>query len=171
MQRTNTQEQYVVREEQHGLFGSTKWTVQFSAPTRRRASNFDRNIQSQEHSRETFSPILPVPKTIIELEYDKLVLLDPSIIEHKFNLYFTCNINLTLMFDPVIVIESGQTYDRQSILLWFKTSNKDPNTGIELKSKDLIPNLVLKQQILDCLQTMRESHTEPPAPRPSATLA
>lgn len=45
--------------------------------------------------------------------------------------------------DPVIT-EDGHTYEREAIENWFKTSQKSPVTGLQLKSKNLIPNIALK---------------------------
>ncbi|PSS28635.1 U-box domain-containing protein [Actinidia chinensis var. chinensis] len=60
---------------------------------------------------------------------------------------FRCLISLELMTDPVTV-QTGHTYDRSSILKWFKAGNPTcPKTGERLKSTDLVPNLALKQLI------------------------
>ncbi|WCJ38407.1 U-box domain-containing protein 19 [Euphorbia peplus] len=57
---------------------------------------------------------------------------------------FRCPISLDLMKDPV-TIETGHTYDRSSILKWFRAGNRTcPNTGRTLETTELIPNLVLK---------------------------
>ncbi|CAI0462544.1 unnamed protein product [Linum tenue] len=60
---------------------------------------------------------------------------------------FRCPISLEIMRDPVI-IETGHTYDRCSILKWFRAGNATcPNTGKKLSSTELIPNVALKQLI------------------------
>ncbi|KAL5100539.1 hypothetical protein RYX36_004866 [Vicia faba] len=60
---------------------------------------------------------------------------------------FRCPISLELMTDPV-TIETGHTYDRFSILKWFKSGNAMcPKTGKSLSSIELIPNLVLGKLI------------------------
>ncbi|XP_065875077.1 U-box domain-containing protein 19 [Euphorbia lathyris] len=57
---------------------------------------------------------------------------------------FRCPISLEAMKDPV-TIETGHTYDRSSILKWFRAGNRTcPNTGRRLETTELIPNLVLK---------------------------
>jgi len=67
---------------------------------------------------------------------------------------FKCPISLEIMVDPV-TISSGQTYDRCSILKWFKLGNLVcPKTGQKLESLDLVPNLALKRVIKSyCLET------------------
>ncbi len=47
------------------------------------------------------------------------------------------------MQDPVVTAD-GQTYDRESITHWLLNENKSPNTGLELTSTDLIPNIAFK---------------------------
>ncbi|KAL1317196.1 hypothetical protein HN51_069300 [Arachis hypogaea] len=60
---------------------------------------------------------------------------------------FRCPISLELMSDPV-TIETGHTYDRSSILKWFRSGNAIcPKTGKRLISTELVPNLVLKRLI------------------------
>ncbi|KAL2349391.1 hypothetical protein Fmac_003391 [Flemingia macrophylla] len=60
---------------------------------------------------------------------------------------FRCPISLELMSDPV-TIETGHTYDRSSILKWFRSGNATcPKTGKSLNSTELVPNLVLRRLI------------------------
>ncbi|KAK6789021.1 hypothetical protein RDI58_012820 [Solanum bulbocastanum] len=57
---------------------------------------------------------------------------------------FRCPITLEIMSDPV-TIASGHTYDRASILKWFRAGNSTcPKTGERLTSIDLVPNFALK---------------------------
>ncbi|KAL8532647.1 hypothetical protein ACS0TY_009018 [Phlomoides rotata] len=66
---------------------------------------------------------------------------------------FRCPISLEIMIDPVI-ISTGQTYDRCSILKWFKSGNRRcPKTGERVVSVDLVQNLALKKLIQQhCLE-------------------
>ncbi|XAR65056.1 Ubiquitin--protein ligase [Bertholletia excelsa] len=60
---------------------------------------------------------------------------------------FRCPISLEIMTDPV-VIGSGHTYDRSSILRWFKAGHRTcPKTGENLASTELAPNLAVKRLI------------------------
>lgn len=60
---------------------------------------------------------------------------------------FKCPISLEIMVDPV-TISTGQTYDRSSILKWFKSGNHTcPVTGERLMSVNLVQNLALKRLI------------------------
>lgn len=61
---------------------------------------------------------------------------------------FHCPISLEIMNDPV-TIATGHTYDRCSILKWFKAGNATcPKTGERVTNTDLVPNLALKKLIL-----------------------
>lgn len=65
-----------------------------------------------------------------------------------------CPISLDLMSDPVIVLETGQTYDRQSIVHWFQSGKSTcPVTGKPLKSKEIVANPALKHTIDDWIRT------------------
>ncbi|KAJ0038732.1 hypothetical protein Pint_23009 [Pistacia integerrima] len=62
---------------------------------------------------------------------------------------FRCPISLEIMKDPV-TLSSGHTYDRASILKWFRAGNSTcPKTGERLKNKELVSNLALKRIIQD----------------------
>jgi hypothetical protein len=58
-----------------------------------------------------------------------------------------CPISHELMKDPVIVVESEQTYDRESIESWFKNNDTDPLTGKKVADKKLITNFAIKSQV------------------------
>lgn len=66
---------------------------------------------------------------------------------------FRCPITLEIMSDPV-TISTGHTYDRSSILKWFKSGNHTcPKTGERLICVDLVPNHALKRLIKQyCLE-------------------
>ncbi|XP_021845274.2 U-box domain-containing protein 16 [Spinacia oleracea] len=60
---------------------------------------------------------------------------------------FRCPITLDLMSDPVVVA-TGQTYDRMSIVLWIESGhNTCPKTGQSLIHTNLVPNRALKSLI------------------------
>ena len=60
---------------------------------------------------------------------------------------FRCPISLELMTDPV-TIETGHTYDRSSILRWFRSGNQlCPKTGKRLSSIELVPNLAIRRLV------------------------
>ncbi|KAK1381482.1 RING-type E3 ubiquitin transferase [Heracleum sosnowskyi] len=79
---------------------------------------------------------------------------------------FQCPISLEVMLDPV-TIATGHTYDRSSILKWFKAGNSTcPKTGKKLICRDLVSNLAMKHLIRQyCLkggiamgETKRQNH-------------
>lgn len=66
---------------------------------------------------------------------------------------FQCPISLEVMLDPV-TISTGHTYDRSSILKWFKAGNSTcPKTGKKLICRELVSNLAMKHLIRQyCLE-------------------
>ena len=60
---------------------------------------------------------------------------------------FCCPINYDLMEDPVIVRQSGCTYEKQSIVQWIKENGTCPNTRAVITADDLIPNRTLRKAI------------------------
>ena len=56
-----------------------------------------------------------------------------------------CPISEDLYTDPVLLIETGQTYDRQSVERWFNEGHKTcPSTGKVLTSTQIVPNFAVK---------------------------
>ena len=79
---------------------------------------------------------------------------------------FLCPVAQELMKNPVIVLESGQTYERYFIEEWFKDHDTDPVSREKLTSKEIIPNVALKnaigqfkelQRSVSCLSKENES--------------
>ena len=62
---------------------------------------------------------------------------------------YLCPIGLTPMRDPVMIAETGQTYERANIEQWLESHNTCPSTGGSLKVHpvQLIPNYSLRQSI------------------------
>jgi hypothetical protein len=58
-----------------------------------------------------------------------------------------CPITQDVMVDPVMVTETGHTYERSAIEQWLRTRNTDPTTNVQLTSKTLIPNHSLRSTI------------------------
>jgi DNA repair exonuclease SbcCD ATPase subunit len=59
---------------------------------------------------------------------------------------FKCPITQEIMKDPVI-LETGQTYEREAIEKWLQEKRTDPATGQQLSSVMLIPNISLRKNI------------------------
>ena len=64
-------------------------------------------------------------------------------------------ISQELMRDPVMV-ESGQVYDRASIVTWLQSSATDPLTGLELSSVELRPVHALRNAIEEWVSMQSE---------------
>ncbi|CAO2041866.1 unnamed protein product, partial [Urochloa humidicola] len=63
---------------------------------------------------------------------------------------FRCPISLELMQDPVIMVSSGQTYERSCIQSWLDSGhNTCPKTQLPLSDYALKPNFVLKDVIAE----------------------
>jgi ubiquitin-protein ligase/uncharacterized protein YegL len=72
---------------------------------------------------------------------------------------FLCPISCEVMKDPVITSD-GFTYDRASIELWLKKSNKSPLTGTELDNQRLIPNREFKSMITARMEAIEKKKKE-----------
>ena len=75
---------------------------------------------------------------------------------------FRCPISMSVMADPVILPETGITYDRHAITAWFDEGGTTcPCTGVHVTDKRLIPNRVLKTAI-DEWKKANPKHSESP---------
>ncbi|KAG1326974.1 U-box domain-containing protein 19 [Cocos nucifera] len=87
--------------------------------------------------------------------------LQPQVIEHLRREDLRCPISLELMTDPVTVA-TGQTYDRASIVRWFKAGYLTcPVTGESLDSTELVPNSVIRKLVVQFCHQNNVSITEP----------
>ncbi|KAG2501154.1 hypothetical protein HYH03_000969 [Edaphochlamys debaryana] len=73
---------------------------------------------------------------------------------------FRCPVTHCVMRDPVIVVESGQTYERAAITQHLSTRSTDPVTNVRLSSKALAPNIGLRGAIEDWLQRHGLTHDQ-----------
>jgi len=55
-----------------------------------------------------------------------------------------CPITGELMIDPVMLVATGQTYEKSAIQKWLEKETTDPLTGKELNDKTLMPNYIVK---------------------------
>jgi len=62
-----------------------------------------------------------------------------------------CPISFELMEDPVILVEDGHTYERAAISEWLNIHTSSPMTNEPLRSKQLVPNKLVKSLILETL--------------------
>ena len=61
---------------------------------------------------------------------------------------FCCPITSECMRDPVIMVATGMTYEREAIAEWLCEHDIDPSTGIKLgENKQLTPNVALRKMI------------------------
>ena len=69
------------------------------------------------------------------------------------------------MNDPVILIETGATYERKEILKWLSNHHTDPLTNEVLKNKSIIPNRALRTAIEESnIVTKASLVPTPPSP-------
>jgi hypothetical protein len=65
---------------------------------------------------------------------------------------FLCPISWQIMVEPVVLVDSGQTYDREHITQWLDTKKTDPLTNIPIHVGLLVPNHAVRRMITEFLQ-------------------
>jgi len=68
-----------------------------------------------------------------------------------------CPITMEIMRVPTILVETGQSYEREAILEWLEAHDTDPLSGVKLKSKQTIENFALKSLISQFQQNSQNS--------------
>jgi hypothetical protein len=58
-----------------------------------------------------------------------------------------CPLTNTIFVDPVIVVATGQTYERGAIDKWFVTHDDDPVTHDYVVNKNIVPNNAMKMMV------------------------
>ncbi len=66
-----------------------------------------------------------------------------------------CPITRSTFVDPVVA-EDGFTYEREAIERWLQTSSRSPQTNAVLRSRGVVPNIALRQQ----LEAMQETKSK-----------
>ena len=62
-----------------------------------------------------------------------------------------CPISFNMFRDPVMVVESGHTYDRNEITQHFAHNNRDPKTNLHLRSTRVVTNWGLRAAVEEWL--------------------
>lgn len=60
-----------------------------------------------------------------------------------------CPISKSVFIDPVILVQTGETYERRYIEKWIKKHDTDPLTNQLLHDKQLCPNISIRRHILN----------------------
>jgi hypothetical protein len=60
---------------------------------------------------------------------------------------FICPITHHIMKDPVMLVETGKSYDRDALDKWLRMSNRDPMTNTVLESKQVQANYNVRDAI------------------------
>jgi hypothetical protein len=118
--------------------------------------------------RPTTPPVLiptkPLPKDLKILNAAEVIYESPSVSESELEENcppsFICPITTEIMTDPVILVETGTTYDRLSISQWLEKHDSDPSTGLKITSKEMIPVLALKNAIEEWKQDLIDRKKE-----------
>jgi len=100
----------------------------------------------------------PLPSNIIfpgsaHIQHDSS--LSQSDLEENCPPSFICPISTEIMSVPVMVLETGATYDRVYIQQWFENHDTDPSTGVKVTSKEIVPVLALKNAIEEWKDAMK----------------
>jgi len=77
---------------------------------------------------------------------------------------YTCTISQELMRDPVVLVGSGNTYERTEIVKWLREKSTDPNTNVEIpkESQLLVPNVALRSAIDEFVQHVKGGRSAAP---------
>ena len=62
-----------------------------------------------------------------------------------------CPISFNMFRDPVMVVESGHTYDRNEITQHFAHNNRDPKTNLPLRSTRVVTNWGVRDAVQEWL--------------------
>lgn len=65
--------------------------------------------------------------------------------------HFVCPITFDVMSDPVVAAD-GHTYERTALEHWLQTHDRSPKTNEHLFNKVMIPNHVMRSQIVEHME-------------------
>jgi len=87
-------------------------------------------------------------------------ILSPTMNPEEPSQEYLCPITHEIMLDPVILITSGHTYERESIEQWLKQNGTDPQTREPISTHQLVPNRSLKSVIESWLKQHPQCDSE-----------
>ena len=131
-------------EEMAELFDSKSTELQESS----NASAVDSPISAAAASKPSFGSLRKSPTSLSN------------------NNFFTCPLSGKKFTDPVIA-KDGYTYDRHAIVSWWHDNSpcRSPMTGEQLRSEDLIPNLLISRRLAKPLSQSSAESTPVIMPR------
>tara|TARA_B100000674_G_scaffold271563_2_gene224272 strand:- start:443 stop:1378 length:936 start_codon:yes stop_codon:yes gene_type:complete len=108
---------------------------------KKQVANLRQEINQIKQAFQNFQPpaLSPEAFNTLQTKYQ-----NPSDFIQQFSLI--CPITQDTFIEPVIALD-GKTYEKQAILKWFQKSHKSPETGQELPSTLLIPNIFARTLI------------------------
>eukprot|EP01024_Parvocaulis_polyphysoides_P051474 TRINITY_DN5070_c0_g1_i4.p1 TRINITY_DN5070_c0_g1~~TRINITY_DN5070_c0_g1_i4.p1 ORF type:complete len:552 (-),score=75.32 TRINITY_DN5070_c0_g1_i4:208-1863(-) len=71
-----------------------------------------------------------------------------------------CPITEELMEDPVMLVETGNVYEKSAIQKWLTLSKTDPLTSVQIKKEDLAPVHVLRSECMEYREKMEKEKVE-----------
>lgn len=85
-------------------------------------------------------------------------LRDLSLDEADIPAAYVCSITGEIMRDPVVLVGSGNTYEREAIATWLRTHSTDPLSNVSIPKKDqvLVPNVALRSAIDEFVQAQKK---------------
>lgn len=124
--------------------------------TMSRAQNNNNVIQAVPVPPANNNIILP-GATIIKDESSSLSISD---LEENCPPSFICPISTEIMTDPVMLLETGTTYERKYIQEWLQNHDTDPFTGLHIQSKEIVGVLALKNAIEEWTEELKKKQKE-----------
>ena len=98
--------------------------------------------------------------------HNTAALLRPSVVSERLPkkyenppLHLLCPISQELMLEPVMLAETGQTYERSEIESWLAMHNTDPTMNTVLHDKSRVPNVLVCKRALEWQQVTRATDT------------
>jgi len=73
---------------------------------------------------------------------------------------FICPISTEMMIDPVMLLETGATYERKCIEEWLQNHDSDPSTGLHINSKEIVGVLALRNAIEEWTEDIKAKQKE-----------
>merc|ERR1711964_222827 len=142
-----------------GLFGSTSSQAPRSQPQSEESSFFSRfhpdAIRAREATMARRVGTQPVPaEPRIDENHERWELLDEAAEKGELPAEMMCSILMNVMRDPVIIVETGNTYERKSLQQYWNTreqnygSKKCPITNKTLTSTLLTNNTAIRNMII-----------------------
>jgi hypothetical protein len=114
---------------------------------KKKSDEYAFNVKQFEYINSDYQLALKLREEEIKLKNKELDFDEEEEFTEKIPEAFKCPITLSLLKEPYMLVETGQTYGKEAIETWLADHDTDPLTGKRINNKKITINFAIKSQV------------------------